>query len=191
MIMTIKLDTALKLNVVLKSIIDNTDLKIDPLFKFKLLGIMKNLEIPISNFEAIRNEKIREYGKEDKDGNFSILKEDVENMEKFVKDIDVLVDSDVEVNIQALKVTDVFNKGLPAPYLVGLYPIIEEQIMYSWQINQILERNNFVICEEDYKDISNPIENPQIINVRYDTFNDSFRISTTDEYLWNFKVKRY
>ena len=126
MIMTIKLDTALKLNVVLKSIIDNTDLKIDPLFKFKLLGIMKNLEIPISNFEAIRNEKIREYGKEDKDGNFSILKEDVENMEKFVKDIDVLVDSDVEVNIQALKVTDVFNKGLPADYLVGLYPIIEE-----------------------------------------------------------------
>ena len=191
MIMTIKLDTALKLNVVLKSIIDNTDLKIDPLFKFKLLGIMKNLEIPISNFEAIRNEKIREYGKEDKDGNFSILKEDVENMEKFVKDIDALVDSDVEVNIQALKVTDVFNKGLPADYLVGLYPIIEEQIMYSWQINQILERNNFVICEEDYKDISNPIENPQIINVRYDTFTDSFRISTTDEYLWNFKVKRY
>ena len=63
--------------------------------------------------------------------------------------------------------------------------------MYSWQINQILERNNFVICEEDYKDISNPIENPQIINVRYDTFNDSFRISTTDGYLWNFKVKRY
>ena len=191
MIMTIKLDTALKLNVVLKSIIDNTDLKIDPLFKFKLLGIMKNLEIPISNFEAIRNEKIREYGKEDKDGNFSILKEDVENMEKFVKDIDALVDSDVEVNIQALKVTDVFNKGLPADYLVGLYPIIEEQIMYSWQINQILERNNFVICEEDYKDISNPIENPQIINVRYDTFNDSFRISTKDGYLWDFKVRKY
>lgn len=63
--------------------------------------------------------------------------------------------------------------------------------MYSWEINQILERNNFVICEEDYKDISNAIENPQIINVRYDTFNDSFRISTKDGYLWDFKVRKY
>lgn len=62
--------------------------------------------------------------------------------------------------------------------------------MYSWEINQILERNNFVICEEDYKDISNAIENPQITNIRYDTFNDSFRISTSDGYLWNFKVRR-
>ena len=64
-------------------------------------------------------------------------------------------------------------------------------MMYSWEINQILERNNFVICEEDYKDISNVIENPQIINVRYDTFNDSFRISTKDGYLWDFKVRKY
>ena len=36
------------------------------------------------------------------------------------------VNSEVEVNIQKLKAVDVFDKGLPAEYLVGLYSIIEE-----------------------------------------------------------------
>ena len=40
--MKIKLGNVLEINNVLKSIIDNTELKIDALFKFKLLGIMKN-----------------------------------------------------------------------------------------------------------------------------------------------------
>ena len=42
------------------------------------------------------------------------------------EDMDKIVDSDVEINIQKLKASDVFDKGLPADYLVGLYPIIEE-----------------------------------------------------------------
>ena len=59
--MKIKLGNILEINNVLKQIIDNSDLKIDALFKFKLLGIMKNLEVQIANFETIRNEKIKEY----------------------------------------------------------------------------------------------------------------------------------
>ena len=124
--MKIKLRNVLTINNVLKSIIDNTELKIDALFKFKLLGIMKSFEIPITNFEVIRNEKIREYGKELKDGNISIPNDDKESIEKFTKDLNQIIDSDIEVNIQKLKPTDVFDKGLPADYLVRLYPIIEE-----------------------------------------------------------------
>ena len=62
--------------------------------------------------------------------------------------------------------------------------------MSSQKINRIMEINNFVLNEHDYRRISNPIKNPQILNVIYDTFSDSFRISTADGYLWNFKVKR-
>ena len=62
--MKIKLKDILQINNILKAIIENSEIKIDPLFKFKLLGILKNIEIPIMNFETIRNEKIREYGKE-------------------------------------------------------------------------------------------------------------------------------
>ena len=126
MIMKTKLSTVLDLNNMLKAIIDNTELKIDSLLKFKLLGILKNIEIPVNNFEAVRNEKIREYGKENDEGNIGISADDTESMEKFTKDMNEVINSDVEVNIQKLKAVDVFDKGLPADYLVGLYPIIEE-----------------------------------------------------------------
>ena len=124
--MKIKLSTVLELNNMLKAIIDNTELKIDSLLKFKLLGVLKNIEIPVNNFETVRNEKIREYGKENDEGNIGISADDTESMEKFTKDMNEVINSDVEVNIQKLKSTDVFDKGLPADYLVGLYPIIEE-----------------------------------------------------------------
>ena len=124
--MKIKLSNVLELNNMLKAIIDNTELKIDSLLKFKLLGILKNIEIPVNSFEAVRNEKIREYGKENDEGNISISVDDTESMEKFTNDLNEVINSEVEVNIQKLKATDVFDKGLPAEYLVGLYSIIEE-----------------------------------------------------------------
>ena len=124
--MKIKLSTVLELNNMLKAIIDNTELKIDSLLKFKLLGILKNIEIPVNNFEAVRNEKIREYGKENDEGNIGISADDTESMEKFTNDLNEVINSEVEVNIQKLKAVDVFDKGLPAEYLVGLYSIIEE-----------------------------------------------------------------
>ena len=124
--MKIKLSNVLELNNMLKAIIDNTELKIDSLLKFKLLGILKNIEIPVNNFEAVRNEKIIEYGKENDEGNIGISVDDTESMEKFTNDLNEVINSEIEVNIQKLKATDVFDKGLPADYLVGLYPIIEE-----------------------------------------------------------------
>ena len=124
--MKIKLSNVLELNNMLKAIIDNTELKIDSLLKFKLLGILKNIEIPVNNFEAVRNEKIREYGKENDEGNIGISVDDTESMEKFTNDLNEVINSEVEVNIQKLKPIDVFDKGLPAEYLVGLYSIIEE-----------------------------------------------------------------
>ena len=128
--MKIKLGNVLEINNVLKQIIDNSELKIDALFKFRLLGIMKSFEIPVTNFEVIRNDKIREYGKEleDENGNsiFGIDEKDEESMNKFRDDINKIIDSDVEVSIKKLKSSEVFNKGLPADYLVGLYNIIEE-----------------------------------------------------------------
>ena len=128
--MKIKLGNILEINNVLKSIIDNTELKIDALFKFKLLGIMKSFEIPIANFEIIRNEKIKEYGKEleDENGNKSIGIDanDKDAIDKFSEDINKVIDSEIDVNIEKLKAIDVFDKGLPTEYLVKLYPIIEE-----------------------------------------------------------------
>lgn len=127
--MKLKMSDILQMNNLLKQIIDNNSLAIDSLFKFKLLGIMKSFELPISNFEIIRDEKIREYGKEmnDENGNktFGIDKDDEETLQKFSDDLNKIIQSEIEISIEKLKPTDVFDKGLPAEYLVGLYNIIE------------------------------------------------------------------
>ncbi len=125
--MKMKLNNVLVLNDVLKSIIDtDKNLKIDALFKFRLLGIMKNLESHVANFEVIRNEKIRKYGKEDENGNVSISQNDETAVKKFTDDLNKVLTSQVEVNIEKLKVNDIFGAGVPAEYLVRMYDIVEE-----------------------------------------------------------------
>ena len=122
---TLKLSEILNLNQILKNIIDDKNLKMDSLFKFQLLGIMKTFEPYVTNFNIIRNEKIVEYGKKTDDGKTSIDQNDKEAMEKFMNDISKVVNGEVTINMAKLKAKDVFDKGLTAEYLVGLYPIIE------------------------------------------------------------------
>lgn len=122
----LKLGEVINLNQTLKSIIDDNDSKVDALFKFKLLGIMKSIEAHVTNFEIIRNEKIMEYGTENEDGNIQIPKEDTEAIEKFNESLLQLVNSEVSVTMERLKACDVFDQGVKAEYLMGLYTIIEE-----------------------------------------------------------------
>ena len=123
---TLKLSEILNLNQILKNIIDDKNLKMDSLFKFQLLGIMKTFEPYVTNFNIIRNEKIVEYGKKTDDGKASIDQNDKEAMEKFMNDISKVVNGEVTINMAKLKAKDVFDKGLTAEYLVGLYSIIEQ-----------------------------------------------------------------
>lgn len=121
-----KLGDVLNLHHAIKQIIDDSETKIEPLFKFRLLGIMKSISPHIENFQIVRNEKIREYGKENEDGNIFIPSDDTEAITKFSDDLKSTINSDVFVNITKLKANDVFDKGVKADYLLGLYPIIEK-----------------------------------------------------------------
>lgn len=118
-----KLENALNVNYILQRMID-LDMKIEPLAKFRLLGIMKNLEPLVINFERIRNEKIKEYGKKDENDNYKIDTDDEEAIKKFENDLSKVLESDVEV--KKIKADEIFNAGIPAEYLVGIYDIIEE-----------------------------------------------------------------
>ena len=122
----LKLGEVINLNHTLKAIIDDNDSTVDALFKFKLLGIMKSIEAHVTNFETIRNEKIMEYGTENEDGNIQIPKEDTEAIEKFNESLIQLVNSEVSVTMERLKACDVFDQGIKAAYLMGLYTIMEE-----------------------------------------------------------------
>ena len=122
----LKLGEVLNLNQILKIIIDDSESKIDSLLKFKLLGIMKSIEPLIQNFEIIRNEKINEYGEKTDDGRVQISVENKDAIKKFNEDINKLANEEFSININKFKPSDIFDKGLKAEYLIGLYPIIEE-----------------------------------------------------------------
>lgn len=125
--MKCKVEELLKINHVLKSVIDQDTIKINALLKFRLLGIMRALDSHVTNFELIKNEKIIEYGEETENGVFQISKDNPEAMESFRKEISQILESQVTVDIDMLKPGEVFDQGLTSEYLIGLYPLITEQ----------------------------------------------------------------
>ena len=122
----LKVQEVLNINKVLKSIIDDNDIKINAVLKFRLLGIMRAIETHVTNFEIIKNEKIIEYGEESEDGVYQISKDKPDAIEKFSNNITQELESLVTVNINTLKPDEVFNQGLASDYLLGIYPIIGE-----------------------------------------------------------------
>jgi hypothetical protein len=118
-----KLQEIIYANQVLKTVIDNADIEITPKLKFKLLGIMKEFEPIISNFEVIRNELISQYGTKDDDGHISINREDTESMKNFNNAIQPLIEEEVNVNYKKLSQEEVFT--LPSDVLLALYSLIE------------------------------------------------------------------
>ncbi len=124
--MKMNVNQVIKLNTVIKNIIDDETMKIDSVIKFKLLSIMKTFEPTVANFELIRNEKIREFGKTDEDGNVRIDAEDKETMNLFHESLEDVLNSKITVRFEKISAKDIFNKGIPAEYLVALYDIIQE-----------------------------------------------------------------
>ena len=58
--------------------------------------------------------------------------------------------------------------------------------MYSWEIQQLMEMRNYLISVEEYLSICET--SPQIIEVKYDPYQDNFMINTNDNYKVYFKV---
>lgn len=63
-------------------------------------------------------------------------------------------------------------------------------ILYSWEIEKLLQMKNYLLEVQEYLEISDIKKNPQITRVKYDAYQDSFSIETGDNYNFNFKVKK-
>lgn len=137
-----KVADILNYNRAIKMIIDNaTD--VNSLVKFKLLGMLKQFEPAVTNFEIIREDKIKEYGSINKNGQFGIFepKEDdfetvtdfeeahkkyEETIDNFNKDLDEILNSESDITIKKFKYTDIMDAGLSSDYLIIIYELIEE-----------------------------------------------------------------
>lgn len=132
----------LNYNRIIKMLIDNEP-NINSLIKFRLLGMLKQFEPAVENYEKIRDELISKYGKSDDDGRFGIFppikdnydsdekfeeakKEFEDTIQKFNEEITKIGESESEINIVKFKADDIMNAGIPADYLVVLYDLIEE-----------------------------------------------------------------
>lgn len=126
----------------IKSIIDSNS-NINALVKFKLLGMAKQLEPITENFERVRNENIYKYGTINENGGASIIepkRDSFDNDEdyntamdeykntvaKINEELKTILNSDVNVNINKFKYTEIIDAGLSADYLLDLYELIEE-----------------------------------------------------------------
>lgn len=116
----------LNIHETIRQIIE-TETETDYRLKFRLLGILHELDNPVKNFQRIRNEKIREYGKEDEEGNISIDPKDTDTLEQFNQDMQKLLLEEIHVTISRLQASDVFDSGLDTRYLVELYPVMEAE----------------------------------------------------------------
>jgi len=60
--------------------------------------------------------------------------------------------------------------------------------MYSWQIDKLLSEKQYVISRQDYKTLTDTVQNPQITSIKYTPYNDNFSLSTTDGFSWTFTL---
>jgi hypothetical protein len=129
-------------NEIIKAIIDNaTD--VNALIKFKLLGMLKQFEPVVANYETIRSEKIMKYGTTNEDGNTGIFAPKKENFDsdedfnkatinfeetvkKFSDELNEVLQSESDIEIKKFKSSDIMDAGLPADYLLAIYDLIEE-----------------------------------------------------------------
>jgi len=120
-----KVSSILKTNDTLKKIIDE-DKNVKPVFKFRLLGILKDFEPYVENFEMVKNSLIVKYGNKDEEtGNVSLDIKDDEVMENFNKDITDVLNQDIEKEFSKIKFEDALAAGVGSDVLIGLYEIME------------------------------------------------------------------
>ena len=58
--------------------------------------------------------------------------------------------------------------------------------MYSWEITQTLQNVNYNIDSETYINICRT--SPQIIDIKYDAYENKFEMRSNDNYYWKFNV---
>nr|DAG69174.1 MAG TPA: Protein of unknown function (DUF1617) [Caudoviricetes sp.] len=128
---TMKLYEATNIYEITKGIIENKDSDITSLSKFKLLGIIRSFSGIYTDYEQTRQDLVKKYGEPvlDKEGNKTgniEIKKDSENMDKFVEEMNVLRNQNIDVEFTSMTVDELFSLGLSAELYTIFVPIVEE-----------------------------------------------------------------
>lgn len=128
---TMKLYEATNIYEITKGIIENNDSNITSLSKFKLLGIIRSFSGIYTDYDQTRQDLIRKYGEPvlddegNKTGNIEI-KKDSENMDKFIEEMNILRNQNIDVEFTSMTVDELFSLGLSAELYTIFVPIVKE-----------------------------------------------------------------
>ena len=128
---TMKLYEATNIYEITKGIIENKDSDITSLSKFKLLGIIRSFSGIYTDYEQTRQDLVKKYGEPvlDKEGNKTgniEIKKDSENMDKFIEEMNILRNQNIDVEFTSMTVDELFSLGLSAELYTIFMPIVEE-----------------------------------------------------------------
>lgn len=114
----------------IKKVIENKDNGIKAAFKFKLLRLYSEVQPVEKDFETTKDGLVNKYGTDvlDSEGNVTqkrVSPED-ETWTDFVKEINTVAESDVDIDITPITVDELFEMELDTDALADLVPIVEE-----------------------------------------------------------------
>lgn len=58
--------------------------------------------------------------------------------------------------------------------------------MYTWEIEKFLAERNRIVTREEFYKIVNQVDNPQVIDVRYNKDSNTYNLKTSDNGDMNF-----
>ena len=128
---TLKVYQVININSRIKNVIEGESV-INAAFKFKLLRLYSEIQGVVKDFEITKDSLVNKYGKDVVDENGEIVPNQKmispkdENWKDFIKEINAVSDSDVDVNFTPISVEELFGVGLDTDACADLIPIVEE-----------------------------------------------------------------
>ena len=61
--------------------------------------------------------------------------------------------------------------------------------MYTWEIEKFLAERNRIVTREEFYKVVNQVDNPQVIDVKYNKDNNTYNLKTSDNGDMNFSLK--
>ncbi len=114
----------------IKNVIENKDVDIKATFKFKLLRLYSEVQNIVKDFEMTKDGLVNKYGTDVLDSEGNITQKRVSPEDKtwadFVKEINAVADSNVDIDITPITADELFEMGLDTDALADLVPIVEE-----------------------------------------------------------------
>lgn len=127
----LKVYQVININSRIKNVIEGESV-INATFKFKLLRLYSEIQGVVKDFEITKDSLVNKYGKDVVDENGEIvpnqkrISPEDENWKDFIKEINAVSDSDVDVNFTPISVEELFGVGLDTDACADLIPIVEE-----------------------------------------------------------------